>query len=70
MLPPQKIIETNGQISADGKSVNWELPLSVAYSEKAKYEFYSIVEYNIPWYQELLNFLVLSLATQPPLEAV
>lgn len=65
-----KIIETNGQISADGKSVNWELPLSVAYSEKAKYEFYSIVEYNIPWYQELLNFLVLSLATQPPLEAV
>ena len=53
-----KIIETNGQISVDGKSVNWELPLSVAFREKGKYEFYSIVQYDIPWYQELFDLVI------------
>ena len=57
-----KVLETNGQLSRDGKTVEWELPLLVAFSESNRYEFYAIVQYEgQPLYKRILGWLDLSL---------
>jgi len=52
-----QIIESNGEISEDGKTATWELPLSLAISEKGTYEFRTVADYHTPWYQGVLTWL-------------
>lgn len=40
------ILESNGEISPDGRSVHWVLPLEQAISESGRYEFEAIIDYS------------------------
>lgn len=44
-LTAPKILETNGELSEDGKTVNWELPMYLGLLEKGNYEFFAVVQY-------------------------
>lgn len=52
-----RIIESSGEISDDGRTATWELPLSVAFAEPDVYEFRAVASYAVPWYQKALNWL-------------
>lgn len=52
-----EIIESNGEISEDGRTVTWELPLSVAFAEQETYEFRAVASYAVPWYRSILHNL-------------
>lgn len=51
-----EIIESSGEISSDGRTTTWELPLSVAFAEQDVYEFRAVASYAVPWYQKTLNW--------------
>ena len=44
-LTAPKILETNGELSEDGKTVNWELPVYLGFLEEGNYEFFAVVQY-------------------------
>ena len=50
-----KVLETNGQLSQDGKTVSWTAPLAAAY--KAKQSFYVVFKAERPWYAFLLDLI-------------
>ena len=50
-----KVLETNGQLSQDGKTVSWAAPLAAAY--KAKQSFYVVFKAERPWYAFLLDLI-------------
>jgi uncharacterized protein YecT (DUF1311 family) len=50
-----KVLETNGQLSQDGKTVSWTAPLASAY--KAKQSFYVVFKAERPWYAFLLDLI-------------
>jgi uncharacterized protein YecT (DUF1311 family) len=50
-----KVLETNGQLSQDGKTVSWSVPLASAY--KAKQSFYVVFQAERPWYAFLLDLI-------------
>ena len=50
-----KVLETNGQLSQDGKTVSWSVPLASAY--KAKQSFYVVFKAERPWYGFLLDLI-------------
>jgi len=52
-----EVIESNGEISEDGTTATWELPLSVAFAEQERYEFRTVASYAVPWYQSILHTL-------------
>lgn len=52
-----QIIESSGEVSDDGRTATWELPLSVALAEQEIYEFRAVASYAVPWYQKALNWL-------------
>ncbi len=45
-----EIIETNGTVSEDGKTVSWDMPLTKAIANRGTHEFYVIVGFDRPWY--------------------
>ena len=50
-----KVLETNGQLSQDGKTVCWSVPLASAY--KAKQAFYVVFQAERAWYAFLLDLI-------------
>jgi len=51
-----KIIETNGKLSSDKKSVSWSIPLSVAF--KNPQNFYAVVQEETSWYDSIIGFFL------------
>lgn len=49
-----KVTESNGKISADGKSVTWTLPMSVAFKDPQK--FYAVIQKETSWFDSILEF--------------
>lgn len=49
-----KILETNGKLSDDKRSVSWSIPLSLAFKNPQK--FYAIIQEETSWYQAIINF--------------
>lgn len=49
-----KVIESNGKISDDGKSVSWTLPMSVAFKNPQK--FYAVIQKETSWFDSILDF--------------
>lgn len=49
-----KVLETNGRLAEDGKTVVWSVPLADAY--KAKQSFYVIFKAERPWYAAITEF--------------
>jgi uncharacterized protein YecT (DUF1311 family) len=49
-----KVIESNGKISEDGKSVTWTLPISVAFKNPQK--FYAVIQKETSWFDSFLEF--------------
>jgi uncharacterized protein YecT (DUF1311 family) len=50
-----KVLETNGEVSKDGKTVTWSAPVASAY--KAKQSFYLVFKAERPWYAFLLDLI-------------
>lgn len=50
-----RIVESNGQISADSTQVNWSVPMAMAI--QSPHTFSAIVKVALPWYQPVLDFL-------------
>lgn len=50
-----KVVETNGQLSQDSKTVTWSVPVASAY--QAKQSFYLVFKTERPWYSFLLDLL-------------
>ncbi len=50
-----KVLETNGQLSPDGKTVTWSVPLASAYKEKQS--FHVVFKAERPWYSFLLDLI-------------
>ena len=46
-----EIVSTNGQISEDGKTATWEVPMSVAVLDGGVHNFETVVVYSEPWYK-------------------
>ena len=51
-----KILETNGKLSDDKKSVSWSVPLSVAF--KSPQKFYAVVQEDTTWYDSIIEFFL------------
>jgi hypothetical protein len=50
-----KVLETNGEVSKDGKTVTWSAPVASAY--KAKQSFYLVFKAERPWYGFILDLI-------------
>lgn len=50
-----KVLETNGQLSQDGKAITWSVPLASAY--KQKQSFYVIFKAERPWYAFITDLI-------------
>lgn len=50
-----KVLETNGQLSQDGKTVTWSVPVASAY--QGKQSFYLVFQAERPWYAFLLDLI-------------
>lgn len=50
-----KVLETNGEVSKDGKTVTWSVPVASAY--KGTQSFYLVFKAERPWYAFLLDLL-------------
>ena len=50
-----KVLETNGQVASDGKTVTWSVPLASAYKEKQS--FHVVFNAERPWYSFLLDLI-------------
>lgn len=50
-----KVVETNGQLSQDGKTATWSVPVASAY--QAKQSFYLVFKTERPWYSFFLDLL-------------
>jgi hypothetical protein len=50
-----KVLETNGQVASDGKTVTWSVPLASAYKEKQS--FHVVFKAERPWYSFLLDLI-------------
>ena len=50
-----KVLETNGQVAGDGKTVTWSVPLASAYKEKQS--FHVVFKAERPWYAFLLDLI-------------
>lgn len=46
-----EIVSTNGQISGDGKTATWEVPVSVAVLDGGVHTFETVLVHSEPWYQ-------------------
>lgn len=49
-----KVIESNGKIAEDGKSVTWSLPMSVAFKNPQK--FYAVIQKETSWLDSIVAF--------------
>ncbi len=49
-----KVIESNGKIAEDGKSVTWTLPMSVAFKNPQK--FYAVIQKETSWFDGIVEF--------------
>lgn len=49
-----RVIESNGKIAEDGKSVTWTLPMSVAFKNPQK--FYAVIEKETSWLDGIVEF--------------
>lgn len=49
-----KILESNGKISEDGKSVTWSVPLAVAF--KTSQKFYAVVKQDVSFIDSIIDF--------------
>ena len=49
-----KIIETNGTLSPDKKSVSWSVPVADAF--KTPQKFYAVVQSELSWYEAIIEF--------------
>ena len=50
-----KVLQTNGQLSQDGKTVTWSVPVASAY--QAKQSFFVVFQVERPWYAFLLDLI-------------
>lgn len=50
-----RVLESNGTISSDNRSVQWSVPVVAALKEPQR--FYAVVVLDIPWYARALGFL-------------
>jgi hypothetical protein len=50
-----RVLESNGTIASDGRSVQWSVPVSSAM--KAPQQFYAVVVLDMPWYARVLGFI-------------
>jgi uncharacterized protein YecT (DUF1311 family) len=48
------VIESNGKIAEDGKSVTWSLPMSVAFKNPQK--FYAVIQKETSWLDSIVAF--------------
>jgi hypothetical protein len=49
-----KILETNGKLADDGKSVSWKVPLAAAF--KSPQNFFVVIERESSWLDSIINF--------------
>jgi uncharacterized protein YecT (DUF1311 family) len=49
-----RVIESNGKIAEDGKSVTWALPMSVAF--KTPQKFYAVIQKETSWLDSIVEF--------------
>lgn len=49
-----KVIESNGKIAEDGKSVTWSLPMSVTFKNPQK--FYAVIQKETSWLDSIVAF--------------
>ena len=49
-----KILDTNGKLSEDGKSVSWKVPLAAAF--KSPQNFFVVIERESSWLDSIINF--------------
>lgn len=49
-----RVIESNGKIAEDGKSVTWSLPMSVAFKNPQK--FYAVIQKETSWLDSIVAF--------------
>lgn len=50
-----KVLQTNGQLSQDGKTVSWSVPVASAY--QGKQSFFVVFQAERPWYAFLLDLI-------------
>lgn len=50
-----RVLDSNGSISSDGRSVQWSVPISTAM--KAPQQFYAVVVLDLPWYARIMGFI-------------
>ncbi len=50
-----RVLESNGNIASDGRSVQWSVPVATAM--KSPQQFYAVVVLDLPWYTRVLGFV-------------
>lgn len=49
-----KVLESNGKMADDGKSVTWTVPMSVAFKNPQK--FYAVIQKDVSWVDSVIGF--------------